>query len=125
MTDPMETHGAPSWLELHTEAPEAAAKFYTEVLGWEIESMEMADGSTYRALKQGDGRFGGIVAADGRPQRWLTYVTVDDVERRTKLARKAGAKVLAEPQAVPGVGTMSTLEDPAGGTLCLITYAQG
>jgi predicted enzyme related to lactoylglutathione lyase len=125
MSNPMQTHGAPSWLELHTDDVEQAKKFYTEVLGWGIRGMEMSDGNTYNALVLGDGTIGGIVPVQGGPTRWLTYVTVDDVEKRTKRAQQSGAKVLSPPAAVPGVGTMSTIEDPTGAAICFITYAQG
>ena len=124
MSDAFQTHGAPSWLELHTGDVETALKFYTEVLGWEVDAMEMADGSTYHALRLGEARIGGIVPAADGPARWLTYVTVDDVARRTKLAEKGGAAVLALPTSVPEVGTMSTIQDPTGAALCLITYDQ-
>ena len=123
MSDPMQTNGAPSWLELHTPDVETAKKFYAEVLGWQIQEMEMANGGSYTGLSLGDGPpLGGIIPSDGRPTRWLTYLTVDDVDARTALAAKSGGSVLAEPASVPGVGRMATIEDPTGAAICLIAY---
>ena len=122
MSSVFETHGAPSWIELHTNDVTAAKKFYTDVLGWQIEGMEMQSGGTYEVIKAGDERIGGLMTADHRPTRWVSYVTVDNVDERTAKAKSAGAKIITEPEDIPGVGRISTIEDPTGAAICLITY---
>ena len=123
MSDAMQTHGAFSWCELRTGDVAGARRFYAEVLGWEMEDMDMPDG-TYTVLKI-DGRpVGGIAKAPpgGGPAHWATYVTVDDVDRRAAVAEAAGGKVIAPAMTVPGVGRMATVQDPTGAAVCLITY---
>jgi len=121
MNNPMETHGAFSWSELYAADLEQAKSFYRDVIGWEVETMQMEAGE-YTSIKAGGQPIGGLLPAEDEEPRWLSYVTVDDVRARTEKARKAGAKILRPATRVPGVGTMSTIEDPTGAALCLITY---
>lgn len=121
MSDAMRTHGAFSWSELQTTDVAAAAAFYREVLGWEVQAMDLPNGS-YTAIAAGGRPLGGIVPGSGGAARWLAYVTVDDVDARTARAAAAGAVVLKAPFSAPGVGRMATIEDPAGAPICFITY---
>ena len=62
MNEAMRTHGAFSWSELQTADVAAAKAFYGEVLGWEIEAMDLPNGS-YTMIKAGARPLGGIVPA--------------------------------------------------------------
>ena len=126
MSDVFQTHGAFSWCELQTDDDEKAKSFYGDVIGWETEAMEMAEGGTYTILKAGGEPVGGIMKRPPQmanlPQRWATYITVDDVDDRAKKAADAGARVLAPPFDIPGVGRIATLQDPMGALISFITY---
>ena len=121
MTNPMQTHGAFSWMQLQTGEAEKAKQFYTSVLGWTSEDMSMGD-MNYTVLINGETRIGGILPVPTDTPAWLGYVTVDDVDARTEKAKAAGATILQEPNTVPGVGRMATIADPAGGVIAFITY---
>ena len=123
MSDALQTHSAFSWTELRTGDVEAAKTFYRNVIGWEMEDMEMPNGK-YTVLKTGGQPVGGIMAnpAEGAPPHWHTYVTADDVDKRVDKAQSAGASVLMAPMSVPGVGRMATVQDPTGAVLSFITY---
>lgn len=127
MSDAFQTHGAFSWSELQTNDVERAKAFYTEVVGWEIEEMEMPVGK-YTVLKAGGQPVGGIMQtpaeAGDAPPHWGTFVTVDDVDARTEKARAAGASIMMPPMDIPGVGRFSVLQDPTGASIALITYEQ-
>ena len=123
MSDAMRTHGAFSWCELRAADADQAISFYTDVLGWETEAMEMPDG-TYTMLKAGGQPVGGIMAnpVPGAPAHWMTYVTVDDVDKRIENAQAAGGELLMPAMDVPGVGRMATIADPGGAAISIITY---
>ncbi|NNG03749.1 MAG: VOC family protein [Inquilinus sp.] len=123
MSDAFQTQGAFSWCELRAADAEAAKKFYTEVLGWETEAMEMPDG-VYTVLKAGGQPVGGIMAnpAPGALPHWMSYVTVDDVDKRIEKAQAAGGELLMPAMDVPGVGRMATIADPGGAAISIITY---
>lgn len=121
MTNPMQTHGAPSWIEHRGGDPAAARKFYENVLGWEVKDMPMQDGSSYPVISVGDNPVGGFFP---QPMEggWMLFLTVDDVDARYAKALDAGASSVTEPASMPGVGRMATIRDPQGGTVSLITY---
>ncbi len=126
MSDAFQTHGAFSWCELQTDDAEKAKAFYRDVVGWETEAMEMADGGTYTVLMAGGQHVGGILQRPPEmaalPVRWASFITVDDVDKRAAAATAGGAELLGEPFDVPGVGRIVTMKDPLGALISLITY---
>ena len=121
-TNPMTTHGAFSWVEFHGPDAAAARQFYEQVLGWAVTEMPMQDGSAYPGILVGEQPAGGFSAKPAESGSWLAYVTVDDVDERTRAATEAGAEVISEPVSAPGVGRMSVVRDPFGASLAFITY---
>ncbi|MEP2707058.1 MAG: VOC family protein [Roseibium sp.] len=121
MSDSMQTHGSFSWMELHSGDGSKAKAFYTDLLGWGTEDMEMP-GATYTVITNVGDKVGGFPPMAAEQARWLPYVTVDDVDARVHKAKSLGATILAEPFSVPGVGRMATISDPVGGVIALITY---
>lgn len=121
-SSPMQTHGAFSWVEYHGEDAGAARSFYEKVLGWTVAEMPMQNGTTYPGIMIGDQPIGGFSPKPAPSGSWLAYVTVDDVEERTRAAVEAGAKVLAEPASAHGVGRIAVVEDPFGAAIAFITY---
>jgi predicted enzyme related to lactoylglutathione lyase len=51
---------------------------------------------------------------------WRIYVAVDDCDGTADKAQAAGAKLLAPPSEVPGVGRMAAFRDPQGAMLSVI-----
>jgi predicted enzyme related to lactoylglutathione lyase len=52
-------------------------------------------------------------------QSWLGYIAVESADSTGIRAKDLGAKICVAPFDVPGVGRMSMLQDPAGGTFAL------
>ena len=71
--DAFRTHGAPSWVELTTTDPQAAAAFYGDLFGWTIQSMDM-EGGEYRVIKVAGAALAGIMnmrpGAPTMPPTW-------------------------------------------------------
>jgi len=126
MESRFETHGDFSWSELLTRDVEGAKRFYTEVLGWEMDQMPV-EGEPYTVIKTGDREIGGIMRMPaqipaGTPPHWESYVTVDDVDAVARKAEENGGRILVPPTDIPHVGRFCTLQDPQGAVLCAITY---
>jgi predicted enzyme related to lactoylglutathione lyase len=115
--------GSFCWDELMTSDPDAAEAFYTSMFGYTVESMDMGPMGTYRILKSGERRRGGIMKAPpGVPHsHWLTYIAVKNVDESTHNATEFGAKVIVEPQDIPNIGRFSALNDPTGAGVALFT----
>lgn len=122
MTNPMQTHGAASWIQHSGSDPAAARKFYENVLGWTVNDMPMQNGSAYAGIVVGENPIGGFMPQPVPEGQWLIYITVDDVDTRFKSALDNGAEGIGEPADFPGVGRMATIKDPHGASIAIITY---
>ena len=104
-------------LELHTGNLARASTVYTQLFGWQAETIEVVH-RTYVSLALGGGIEGGLVEHDGERSVWLPYVEVADVGEVTERARRLGAAVLLEPREGP-VGWRSILAVPSGARIAL------
>lgn len=115
--------GSFCWEELATTDPEAAAKFYAALFGYQVENVPMGPMGTYHVLKRGDRQTAGITKK--QPQApasmWLEYVAVKDVDGATRNAKEIGAQVHMVPTDIPKIGRFSIIGDPTGATIALFT----
>ncbi|WP_030276795.1 VOC family protein [Streptomyces sp. NRRL B-24484] len=113
--------GALTWNELHTTDVPAAAAFYGDAFGIEIEPLAGAD--SYWELRVGGRAVGGVtlLANDppGTPAHWLTYFAVDDVDATVDALVKRNGTVLAPPFDMMA-GRMSVVADAQGAPFALI-----
>ena len=101
-----------------------AKDFYTGVIGWTTEDMDMGSMGTYTMFKQGDVQCGGMLAKpqdSPGPSAWLSYVAVDDIEASHARASELGAKIWVAPTTIPNIGQFSVCEDPTGAMFALFT----
>ena len=124
----MTDHARFHWNELMTNDIEGAKRFYADTLGWTYDSFGGAN-FTYWVCMAGETPVGGImplegVAPEGAGPHWFSYVSVDDVDKRTEAAKAAGGTVVREPFDVPMVGRIAIVLDSTGAGIGLITPAQ-
>ena len=113
------------WHEIYSGDPEAARKFYTELIGWGTKTMDMGSGQTYTMFTRGGEDVGGFLPVqNGQPAAWLTYIGVDNVDDTCTKAATLGGKVVAPPMDIPP-GRMAVLQDPAGAMFALFTPKGG
>jgi predicted enzyme related to lactoylglutathione lyase len=123
----MADHGTFYWNELTTNDVAKARKFYEETLGWTFDSMPMPGGGHDYLVANANGKpVGGIFDTSGTdmasmPEFWMSYIAVDDVDKRVEKAKKAGATVIRPPFDVQGVGRIAILQQPGGGGIGWIT----
>ena len=125
----MAAHGTFIWNELLTKDAGKAKDFYTNVLGWMVDEMDMPNGGKYSVMKAADSPAGGIMnlsdtQAPDRPSHWMAYIAVDDVDAAVDKVKSSGGKVDAPPFDVPGVGRIAVITDPTGATVGLMTPAE-
>ncbi len=123
-------HGKWVWFELNTDDPEAAAKFYTELLGWKVESKEMGP-TKYSAIINGTKELGMIQALSEEAKQkkttpsWLGYISVASVDGAVAAATAGGATVMLPAMDMPGVGRFALVTDPWGASFGLVTSSDG
>jgi hypothetical protein len=118
--------GSLAWNELYTSDVDACVKFYTSLIGWKTESMDMGPMGTYTLFKRSEGKdtnAGGMMKMppnmQGVPPHWLAYFAVADCDASTEKVKKLGGKVLMEPMDIPDVGRFSVVMDPQGAAFAL------
>ncbi len=127
MSDQKSAHGTFCWNELMTRDVDAAKKFYSELIGWEMADSGMP-GMDYTMMKAGDKTAGGMMAMpkevpDMVPSHWMAYLTVDDVDAAAKKVVELGGELLHDIMDIPTVGRFVTIKDPTGAAIALITLA--
>lgn len=125
----MTPHGIFHWNELSSWDPKKAAKFYTDTIGWEFETMKMPGGGDYYIAKVGDAMVAGIFPMsspemDGAQESWIPYLSVDDIDKRVEMARNAGATIIREPFDIPGTGRMALINEPGGAIVGWMTPSE-
>ncbi len=96
----------------------AARDFYSELFGWEAESIQGADGGDYTMMtfdgdeacaiyQLEDERFD-----DGVRSHWSSYVSVEDADEAISRAEEAGGAVVSAARDVMDMGRMCVISDP-------------
>ena len=119
-------HGRFHWNELRTRDAERAKKFYATTIGWSFEASSTPDGRTYWvAMLEGKPVAGLFPLSspefDGVPESWMSFLAVDDVDKRVAKAVKAGARLVMPIFDVPDVGRIAMLMEPSGAGIGWIT----
>jgi len=57
----------------------------------------------------------------GQPDRWITYVHVDDLDDAIRRMQTCGGELIKGPWEVPGVGRVAMIRDPGGAEMGWVT----
>jgi hypothetical protein len=109
--------GVPCWVDLATPDIEAAARFYSDLFGWDVpEQPNSAEMGGYRRAQRNGKDVAGMMPLmqEGQPPAWSTYVAVADADATAKTVAEAGGTVVAEPMDVMDLGRMAVFTDPTG-----------
>ncbi len=119
-TEPSAQHipGRWVWAELFATDLEPEKRFYSEVFGWRFEAVDTAPGA-YELIYAGDRPIGGAwrktATADATQRsRWLSVMSVTDVDEVAAKTTGAGGKVMVAPRQLSGRGRAAVLADPEG-----------
>jgi len=111
------------WADLNTPDPKKAAQFYSQWLGWKIDSEEKDGYSHIQNGSSHEDMIGGIPnefhAPPGTPAHWMVYFHVADCNASAAKAAQLGAKTLMPANLMKDVGTIAVLADPQGAVFAL------
>ena len=114
--------GTLCWADLNTPDRDRAAKFYSQLFGWEMMADEH-DPSGYLHIKNGEDFIGGMPPAQhlpkNAPPHWIAYFRVSDCKASAAKAKTLGANLYMEPMFMENVGTMAVVADPQGAVFSL------
>jgi uncharacterized protein len=128
----MEMHtGTPCWFELTSTDVEKSFNFYSDLLGWSRQTMDMGPIGNYHFLANQKGTVGAMWSmpedqkVSGIPSYWATYFWAPDCAALTAKAQTLGAQVVVPPMQAGEHGYMSVIADPTGAAFCLWQAAEG
>jgi predicted enzyme related to lactoylglutathione lyase len=113
------------WYDVMTSDTKAAAKFYSDVIGWSALEHPMAGGGTYTTFSQGPTMVAGLMAipepmrAEGAPPCWSGYIATDDVDADARRVEAQGGAIRRPPTDIPTVGRFAVVSDPGGAVFLL------
>ena len=105
------------------EDMDESIKFYTEIIGLEIDSQyNPYPGLTITLLKgDGDAMIELIKNTENETGLFSVGIEVEDINATFKELKSKGAKITKEPMPIT-IGTIAFLEDPNGATIVLIQH---
>src|SRR3954465_9760657 len=110
--------GVPCWVDTSQADPEAAAAFYAELFGWELEDTMPPEAPGHYFMARIRGGYVAAVSSQGAgapPQAvGNKYIWADSAGETAAKVREAGGQVLAEPFDVMDAGRMAVCTDPEG-----------
>ena len=100
-----------------------SVKFYTDVMGFEVDSKHNPfPGLTITLMKgEGDAMIELIENDENEVGLFSVGMEVQDINATIKELKSKGAKITREPMPIT-IGTIAFLEDPNGATLVLIQH---
>jgi len=120
LLDPFRELGGPPgpggwvWAELWARDPDAEARFYSQVVGYERDRIDV-NGGAYGVLASGGQPRAGLleVPSESIQPAWAPYLEVQDLDATLTRAVELGGAVLVEPQQLHSVGSVALIADPA------------
>jgi len=117
------------WHDLVTEDAEAAKSFYGALFGWQFEDVQ-GDEVVYTTILHRGVPIGGIapiedVGADVPSSRWLSVLSVVDVDAAISTVELSGGSVNMAARDNPTRGRMALVTDPQGAMVVLVRAIAG
>jgi uncharacterized protein len=115
--------GVPCWVDTNQPDPADAARFYSELFGWQTEDAMPPDAGAHYYMARIDGRDVAAISSQppGAPPQamWNTYIRVESANDAAARVREAGGRVLSEPLDVFDAGRTGVFADPEGAVFCV------
>jgi predicted enzyme related to lactoylglutathione lyase len=111
--------GAPTWNDLFTSDPDAAATFYTSLFGWKVDDPGPEFGGYKNFTKDGI-PVAGFMKNDGQwgaPDAWSIYLRVNDAAATVDAAVAAGGEIVYPAMDVATLGSQAMVSDPGGAAI--------
>jgi hypothetical protein len=110
------TPGTPSWVDLGSPDPQAAAAFYEGLFGWTANFDPRPEAGGYGMFTLDGKNVAGIGPRmnPDMPPFWALYITVADADETLGKVTDAGGTVIVGPMDVFDAGRMGVVQDAVG-----------
>lgn len=112
------------WNQLMARDPEGVRAFYEKTFGWTTDVQELDGGKHWLFRSEGTPTAGMMASPEdrGRPDFWLSYVEVPDVDECARRVPELGGRLLVRPTDIPGLARFAITADPTGAILAVSTH---
>jgi predicted enzyme related to lactoylglutathione lyase len=115
--------GTIGWIDLTVENAATIRDFYSQVVGWRPDSVDMGSYSDYTMCSPADGEpRAGVCHAQGAntglPSAWLIYIVVTDLDESMQKCVELGGQVVSGPRTM-GTNRYCIIQDPGGAPCAL------
>jgi hypothetical protein len=128
MSETQWTPGRMVLRELMTSDAARARSFYGELFGWTSTEPKQGSDQNYATFRQGEKVLAGfwqLGPTQIEDSRWMSYVSVRDVDATAKAAAANGGRVVHGPADFPGLGRFAVLEDAEGLLILALRHVGG
>lgn len=117
------------WFDLFTHDLQSVSHFYEELFGWSFYDVESGDKSVKTILRDGI-PIGNAIQINPQKinvneSRWLSYMSVEDVDRTSMLVKKNNGSIYIRPKELPYRGRVAVAKDPEGALFAIVTASDG
>ena len=128
MSDDSSSVGSIAWTDLTVNDAQGVCDFYSKVVGWKPQPVDMGDYADFNMTAPGSGEaIAGICHARGTnaglPAQWMVYLVVANVEEAAACCTREGGRVLVAPKKMGEHGAYCVIQDPAGAVAALFQPA--
>jgi hypothetical protein len=117
------------WFDLFTLDLKSAGHFYEELFGWSFHPAKSGRKIVNTITREGIPIGNAIQINRGkkkvRKSRWLSYLSVENVDASVKLVEQNHGTVYMRPKDLPNRGRVAVVKDPLGAVFAMITALGG
>lgn len=117
------------WFDLFTNDLKSASHFYEELFGWSFYPAEsgrkIVNTITLKGAPIGNAIQIKQKKNKVRKSRWLSYMSVENVDASVKLVEQNLGTVYMHPKELPNRGRVAVVKDPQGAVFAMITASGG
>jgi uncharacterized protein len=117
------------WHELITDTPDKTQTFYSELFGWEFESLA-GSGANYFMIRHEGKLIGGMIDQNKLPtqadiSQWVALLAVSDIENTSRQVADGGGTIFTPPTSLGDRGEIAVVADPQGALFALLQTRDG
>lgn len=122
------------WHDLITDTPAATEKFYSELFGWEFESIGLGFGpiarANYKLIRHNGQLIGGMIDqnrldTDADISQWVVLMSTENIDRAVSVIADEGGTVFTPPTLLADRGRIAVVADPQGALFALLETRDG
>ena len=114
--------GKIGWIDLTVSNAEEVKDFYSAVVEWKPEPVNMGEYNDYNMTADGEPK-AGVCHKKGSnahiPSHWMIYINVANLDESLNSCKIKGGKILSEIRDFGAYGRGCIIEDPAGAVCTL------